>query len=272
MPHISNIILLGIVLMILIEYYRQRRKILYQNDKTGVIIYQKSGQRVMIFHKAPQIIQSAYDISQPIKIVLSYQKILVACLYCLPHRPQRIAIIGLGGGCLSTQVRRLFPDALIVHYEISERMLDYARRYFNFRVDDKMQFFWGDAVPLLKHWPEKHCYDLIIIDAFEGLQPLPALYSLDFCYALQSLLSSQGVILVNHLRPSSLKQAEKTYTGIFEYVSVCPPTAPLEHNHIYWLGRCGPKKPNYYGARPLINLQGLTEKFIERIFRRLEKK
>lgn len=250
-----------------------KTKILYENKSKDLMIYEQSSKRFMVFNSYNKVIQSAYDCNQPLKIVLSYQKLIIACATLLAKAPEKIAIIGLGGGNLTAQLRRLYPEAMIIHFEKEERMLDYAQRYFHLRVDPKMQFIWGDAyeqLPSYSQPPQSQCFDLIIVDAFEGDRPVPTFSTQEFCYTLLQSLSATGVALINSLSNQiSIKNHRAAYINTFDYVSECYPESILERNYIRWVGYQPPAEPNLKNHVHIIKLQGLNEAFIKAAYHSL---
>lgn len=248
---------------------RSKTKVLYENKSKDILIYEKNSKRFMIFQSHHKVIQSAYDCAQPLKIVLSYQKLIVSCATLLPHPPQKIAIIGLGGGNLTIQLRRLYPQAFITHFEKEERMLDYARRYFQLRVDNNMDFIWGDAHEQLKLYSQASDlpgFDLIVLDAFEGARPVSSFSTQNFCYTLLRVLSPTGVALINSLSHGvDINKERAVYINVFDYVSECSSACLLERNYIRWVGHQSPGAPNLKNFFHILKLQGLTEQFIEAV-------
>lgn len=245
----------------------KKTKILYENKSKDILIYEKNSTRFMIFQAHNKVIQSAYDCSQPLKIILSYQKIIISCAILLQKAPQKIAIIGLGGGNLTAQLRRLYPQALITHFEKEERMLDYAQRYFHLRIDNNMEFIWGDAYEQLKFYSDKQPvsrFDLIVLDAFDGARPVAHFSTQDFCYTLLAVLSQVGVVLINSLSHSfDIKKERAVYLNTFDYVSECYPATLLERNYVRWVGYQSPAAPNLKNYLHILKLQGLSEQFVE---------
>lgn len=258
----------------LVIAFRVRYKVLYRNDAQDVLISQRGDVRLLQFPRYNKLIQSAFHCDEPLKIMLHYQKMIVSCSLLHPG-VGKIAIIGLGGGNLSMHLRRLFPKAVIDHWEINERMLDYAKRYFGFRPDERMSFSWGDACHALMntHLEEnERAYDLLILDAFEGYQPLAQSLSKDFVYTLRRLLSPTGVVLVNALKRHHGSQSEKkNYQNTFEYLSRCRSCSWLERNDICWAGYQGPRLPEKFPSPHIMKLQGLSPEFVHDIYEQLNK-
>lgn len=248
---------------------RWKRKIIYRNHQQDIMIFDQGSARYLQFMSSPHVIQSAIDRNQPKKILLPYQKLMVAAAL-LAQGPKKICIVGLGGGNLSTQLRRCYPKALIDHWEINERMLDYAKRFFDFRTDNKMRFFWGDAIAHFLTQKSDQCqnYDLIVLDAFDGHQPLAHALSQDFGYALKRQLSPQGIVLINSISSSQIEQ--KLYQNIFDVIGTAFSGRAFERNYVRWAGYCNPQMPTQKEAQDVVRELGLQ--FVSRVYAQLSQK
>ena len=79
--------------------------------------------------------------------------------------PDRILIVGLGGGTLPMALRELTPDAVIDTVEIDPAVIRVATDYFGYRTDAQNLIFTEDARVFGKRAKIKgQRYDLIILD------------------------------------------------------------------------------------------------------------
>src|SRR5437773_12280006 len=85
-----------------------RERSLYRN----IFVYEEDGLRCMSFSRTTTARQSCVSLADPGKLVFNYARMMMAALYLNPA-PQRILILGLGGGTLPTALQRLFPTAAI---------------------------------------------------------------------------------------------------------------------------------------------------------------
>src|SRR5579863_595305 len=84
-----------------------------------------------------------------------------------PDAPQRILMIGLGAGSISTYLARAMPDAQIDVVELDPGVIAAGKKYFGLQETDKVHFIESDGrVYLNRH---KDLYDLILLDAFREL-------------------------------------------------------------------------------------------------------
>ena len=75
--------------------------------------------------------QSCIYKSDPNKMVFTYTKLAFSGLLLKPN-PNRILIVGLGGGTLSNTFHQLFPEAIIDNVEIDPAVVKVAKQYFDF--------------------------------------------------------------------------------------------------------------------------------------------
>ena len=83
-----------------------------------------------------------------------------------PAELNRILMIGLGGGTISTYLGRHIPDATIDTVEIDPGVITAAKKYFGIRESQRVRYLDGDGRVFLAR--NKRPYDLILCDAFHG--------------------------------------------------------------------------------------------------------
>ena len=88
--------------------------------------------------------QSCRDNDDPRRMVFTYSKMIMAGLLFQPN-PQRVLIIGLGGGTVPTALAQLFPDAQIRVVEIDPAVVQAAEDYFDFTETEKTQVIVSDG-------------------------------------------------------------------------------------------------------------------------------
>ena len=98
-------------------------------DKYGVLHEERSLYTRILVHQNKDLLclkftlvrsdsnQSCKDLAQPKRMVFSYAQMSMAALLFNPN-PDRILIVGLGGGTLPMALRELTPDAVIDTVEI----------------------------------------------------------------------------------------------------------------------------------------------------------
>ena len=160
--------------------------------------------------------QGAIDIEDLHKHIFDYSLLAMRGLEFI-HCPQRILVIGLGGGIIPRELRHTLPNSEIDIIEIDSDIIDIAKEYFFFEEDDKMKIHKGDAFIITKEMQEMgETYDLIVVDAFmENYTPFP-LMSVEFIQRLYDITSENAILTVNSsvYHPSFSSQV-KTYRSVF---------------------------------------------------------
>ncbi len=84
-----------------------------------VLVYEEDGERRMCFTRQCRIgRQSCINLSAPKRFALNYTRMMMAGTLFTGPAPQRVLIIGLGGGSIPTALREILPQAQIDVVEI----------------------------------------------------------------------------------------------------------------------------------------------------------
>jgi spermidine synthase len=150
------------------------------------------------------------------KLVFPYAKMVLSSLL-VQDNPQRILIVGLGGGTLVHTYSTLFPNAEIIVAEIDEAVVRVAKEYFDFAETDKIKVATEDARVYVKRAALRdEQFDLVILDAFNGEYIPEHLMTAEFLAEVRSLLPTNGMVVANTFSTSRLYAAESvTYTQVF---------------------------------------------------------
>ena len=160
--------------------------------------------------------QTCMDRNNPQRLVFDYAKMTLSALLLKPD-PERILIIGLGGGTLPMALRDILPSAMIDTVEIDEAVVRVAKRFFDFAEDDQNRVYVQDARVFGKR-AALRCeqYDLIVLDAFDGEYIPEHLMTVEFLGEMRGLLSDDGVLVANTFASSKLYDYESaTYAEAF---------------------------------------------------------
>lgn len=135
-----------------------------------IIVFERDGVRMMTFNETNwNFVESAYDPRDPFALPAPYTRYLTAPLMYMPT-PQRILMIGMGGGQTTTYLHHHLPKADITAVEIDPAVAELARKYFGFEETPHYRAAVADGLEYLRSQTE--LYDMIILDAFsEGRIP-----------------------------------------------------------------------------------------------------
>jgi spermidine synthase len=186
---------------------------LYRN----IFVTEDGDLRCMTFRRATEgTRQTCFEKSKPENLYFPYARMMMGSLYLNPD-PQRILIVGLGGGTLPMAIRRLLPDSTIDVVEIDAAVTKAARQFFNFKEDDKLKVSEEDGRVFVKRAIAAGTrYDLIMLDAFEDDYIPEHLLTKEFLLEVKSILTPNGVVAANTFSSSGLYPYESaTYENTF---------------------------------------------------------
>lgn len=190
-----------------------RERSMYSNiliDKQGSVLCLKFTVR------RDQRNQSCMDERRPRQMVFVYARMMMASLLLNPE-PERILILGLGGGTLPMALDELLPEARIDVIEIDPAVVRVAREYFRFAPSDRVDVYAQDGRVFVKRAvQQQRQYDLIMLDAFTGEYIPEHLMTREFLEEVQDLLAPGGVLAANTFSISDLYDYESaTYAAVY---------------------------------------------------------
>lgn len=171
-------------------------KVLYDKPSqyNNIIVTEDSdGYRVLRFERggARQTISKP---GEPEYLGFAYTKVAFVGL-SLAQDPQRILVVGLGGGTMPMFIRKYYPNAVIDAVDIDPDVVHVAREYFGFREDERLKAHVGDGRAFVENAREP--YDVIFLDAF-GTRNVPAhLTTVEFMRAVRKAVKPTGVVVGN---------------------------------------------------------------------------
>ena len=188
-------------------------KSLYRN----ILVYEEDGQRCLSFSRKNETArQTCQSLSDPNEFVFSYTRMMMGALYLNPN-PQKVLIVGLGGGILPTALSRLFPETVIDVVEIDPAVVKVAQQFFGFHPSQNVHIFEEDGRVFIKRAGQTdQRYDLIMLDAFDHEYIPEHLLTQEFLLEVKKLLTMDGVLAANTFSSSRLYHHESvTYSAVF---------------------------------------------------------
>ncbi len=147
-----------------------------------------------LLYLSPEHLQSAMHLDDPAYLVCAYSRVMMEVRQYL-QRPQRILIIGLGGGSLLKHCFEEFPDALIDVVEINPQVLALRQEFLIPPDGGRLRTFPCDVLEFLPQCQLR--YDLILLNAFDGKGMVQTLNTDSFYQHCQRCLSEHGVMALN---------------------------------------------------------------------------
>jgi spermidine synthase len=217
LPIVAAILFVMVMLAKVLE--PDQRKILVYSVQSAfqkITVYDQTGIRCLQFGEGDVPRQSCFALKKPQFLLFNYSRMMLGSLYLNP-RPNKVLIIGLGGGVLSRALHELVPEADITTVELDPAVAQIAETYFQFVPSAKQHLVIADGRKFIEEAVQqgKH-YDLIMLDAYDAHYIPLNLMSVEFLQAVKSLLTTDGVVAANTFSSSDLSDRESaTYHAVF---------------------------------------------------------
>ncbi len=172
--------------------------------------------------RGTEALESAVDLSDPLKLVVHYTRSLYGALYLHPQ-PKRVLMVGLGGAGFHRLFAAAYPDALLHTVELDAKVLELCETKMGFKPTAKTPVTIQDGRMFVKRNREQ--WDWIILDAFRGGFVPPHLKTEEFYKECAARLSDKGVFVSNlhatsQLYYSDLKTIQKVFAQVVLFETV----------------------------------------------------
>lgn len=184
-----------------------------------ISVYQQGSVATLQFgRRSPVQMQSQVDLSNLRQHLLEYTAMTFCGLLYKPE-PQRLLVVGLGGGVIPREMHYYFPASQIDVVEIDPQIPPIATQFFGFRQDDKLRVHIADGRMFIKKQLRSDPapkYDLVILDAFNSDYIPFHLMTKEFLEEVKGVLAEDGVVIANVFYYNRLFDAEfKTFLAVF---------------------------------------------------------
>ncbi len=182
---------------------------------TLVVTEDEQGLRILRFGDEPDA-QSIVKVGDPDHVEFEYVQAMLTAL-ALVDQPQRVLVVGLGGGSIPSLLRKHYPRMTIDVVDIDPDVIALAKKYFGFHEDSLMRVYVEDGRRFIEKC--KQPYDIIFLDAY-GPGNIPYdLATKEFLLAARRAVGPKGVVAGNvwSLSSNSLHDAMlRTYQEAFD--------------------------------------------------------
>jgi len=182
-----------------------------------ITVTQVGNRRCLLFnvHRGDRN-QTCMLVNDRLKLVFDYTRMSFAGLLLNPN-PQRVLVIGLGGGSIPMAFADLFPDAMIDVVEVDEAVVRVAEEFFYFEESDRMRVHVDDGRPFIKRAGLRGVtYDFIVLDAFSGDYIPEHMLTREFLEEVKAIMTDDSVLVANTFSTSRLYDHESvTYQRVF---------------------------------------------------------
>jgi spermidine synthase len=202
----------------------QGEAILFRADTQyhRVTVTESEGERHLRFDRSHQ---SAVSIADPYTSSIRYPDYMHLALALKPD-PDRVLVLGLGGGSITKRFWRDYPGVLVDTVEIDPVVVDVAYRYFWLPEDARMRVFVEDARRYVQRTGET--YDIVVVDAYYSDSLPYHLVTEEFFHEVEAVMAPDGVLAYNVIASPEGEQSElfrsmyRTASGVWDDIWVFP--------------------------------------------------
>lgn len=115
------------------------------------------------------------------------------------QEPERVTVLGLGGGALAHGLHRLLPESWIDVFELRQKVVEIAHEWFSLPNSERLKVTTADARLAVDNLP-KGGTDLILTDLYSADRMSPAQAQRQFIKACSRALSKTGWLALNYHR------------------------------------------------------------------------
>jgi spermidine synthase len=190
-----------------------------QSDDGVIEVVDDGELRSLHFGTFPR--QSSMSLQAPHTLELTYTEAMMAALL-LNSNPERVLVIGLGGGSLVKYLRHHFPKCYIDVVEYREDVVKVAHGYFQVPDDDaRLKIHMGDGYLYAQEqfYKDEIGYDMLLVDAYDHAGMAASVGIQAFFDACAGLLTQRGVMSINlwgtnrPLFKQSMKRINTSFEG-----------------------------------------------------------
>ena len=157
--------------------------------------------------------QSRMLSADPDALLIDYTRTMMATLLLRPQ-PERIGMIGLGGGSQVKFCHRHLPQARVEVVENNPGVIDLRREFSIPDDDERLQVHLGDGAEFIT--TRRGCYDVLLVDGYDERGIPPVLSTQAFYDDCRAALAPGGVMAANLFSTDAKKHLallERSFDG-----------------------------------------------------------
>ncbi len=154
-------------------------------------------------HLDLEAVQSQMCLNAPDELVLGYTQTMMGFLL-FNSAPEKIAMIGLGGGSLAKYCYRFLPGSTICAIENDAQVVALRELFFIPPDDHRFRVILRDGAEFVKY--SSNQYDVLLVDGFDRSGQPASLCSQAFYDDCFTALAPDGILAVNLLGTNTTNQ------------------------------------------------------------------
>lgn len=164
-----------------------------QDEHGSIQVVDEAGVRALHFGTSSR--QSAMNLADPFALELSYTRAMLSTLLFI-DAPERILLIGLGGGSLAKFLWQRYPQAQLDAVEKRAQVAKVAHGWFSLPDDPRLRIHIADGMAFVDQ-AAPDSYDLILVDAYHGRGMAEEIAQQAFYHRCALLLARSGALATN---------------------------------------------------------------------------
>ena len=196
-------------------------RLIYSKDSlyNRILVYEEGFVRTLrLGADTSARMQSSIDVRDLKSHLLEYTQLSFAGLL-LNNNPQKVLIIGLGGGVIPREMHGYFPETEIDVVEIDSEVVEAAKKFFFFQADETLRVYVSDGRVFVRRQAAKKpspAYDMVILDAFSNEYIPFHMTTREFLQQVAAILHPKGVVVANVFRKNQLFDAGiQTFRAVY---------------------------------------------------------
>lgn len=183
------------------------------------IVVRKTSDQLLLCYRhdrhQTEEIESRLDPERPLTLLSDYTQAMLLALAWQPT-PQRVLLLGLGGGRLQMVLHHYLEQVTLYTVELDPDVVEVAQRFFAWETDERQHLTIKDGRDYLRGFPTEGPYDVILLDAFQ-VSGIPVhLCTREFFIECREHLSPGGIVITNlHASTSIYDSLRKTFALSF---------------------------------------------------------
>jgi len=183
-----------------------------------IVVRKTSDQLLLCYrhdrHRTEEV-ESRLDPENPLALLSDYTQAMLLALAWQPQ-PQRVLLLGLGGGRLQMVLHHYLEQVQLYTVELDPEVVDVAQRFFAWQTDERQHLVIKDGRDYLRGFPTEAPYDIILLDAFQ-VSGIPVhLCTREFFAECRANLAPDGIVATNlHASTAIYDSLRKTFAMSF---------------------------------------------------------
>lgn len=162
-------------------------------DEYGKILVIDDGEYRFLNFNSP-FEQSCMSTRFPFQLIHQYTQYMLLVLAFID--PQRVVLLGLGGGSLLRSLHYMLPGCIFNIVELRKKVVDVAIEYFHIPLDVRVEITVNNALDSIDQW-RSNSADIIFSDMYDAYHMVENQVQRPFLEQCSRILTHRGWLVIN---------------------------------------------------------------------------